>query len=105
MILVFSGLLMVVSHMGVHLPKPLHERLLVRCVLTSGHLGVELVHNLETISQIVLHGGGARLVVKHVEHLPKVHRRPIGSPVPNQPEHHAVRVVPQFYVLVHPHLT
>ncbi|UMM45342.1 C5 [Galium leaf distortion virus] len=83
MVLVFPCLLVVVSHMVVHLPEPLHERLLVRCVLTSGHLGVELVHNLKTISQIVLHGGCARLVVKHVEHLPKVHRRPIGSPIPN----------------------
>nr|AWX66252.1 AC5 protein [Sida yellow net virus] len=90
--------------MIVDLPETTHKCLLVAGILTTSHLGVELVHHLVTIAQIVLHGCSTGLVVKHVEHLPKVHRSTIRSTVSDQPEHDTVRVVHQLDVLIHPHL-
>nr|QMV80658.1 AC5 [Sida micrantha mosaic virus] len=83
MILVFSSFLMVVDDMIVDLPEPLDKRLLVACVLSTCDLSIELMHDLKTITEIVFHSGGARLVVKHVEHLAKIHGSAIRSPVPN----------------------
>ncbi|AAM12383.1 AC5 [Tomato chlorotic mottle virus] len=105
MILVLSGFLMVIDDMIVDLPEPLDKRLLVACVLSTCDLSIELVHNLKTITEIVFHSGGARLVVEHVKHLAKVHRGAIRSTVPHQPKHGTVRVVLQLDVLIHPYLT
>nr|ACL80175.1 AC5 [Tomato yellow spot virus] len=90
--------------MIVDLPEPLDQRLLIAGILTTGDLGIELVHDLETITEIVLHGCSTGLVVEHVEHLAKIHWRSIGSTVPDQPEHAAVRVVLELDILVHPYL-
>ncbi|AST47734.1 AC5 [Tomato leaf curl purple vein virus] len=90
--------------MGVHPPKTPYQGLLVAGILSTGNLRVELVQNLKTITEIVLHGGSTGLIVEHVEHLPKVHGRSIGSPVSDKPEHHTVRVILQLDILVHPHL-
>nr|QMV80639.1 C5 [Tomato mottle leaf curl virus] len=83
MILVFSSFLMVVDDMIVDLPEPLDKRLLVACVLSTCDLSIELVQDLVTIAEIVLHRGSTGLVVKHVEHLAKIHGSAIRSPVPN----------------------
>nr|AST47728.1 AC5 [Tomato mottle leaf curl virus] len=74
---------MVVHHMVVDLPEPLDNSLLVAGILSTGNLGIGPVQNLVTIAEIVLHGGSTRLVVKHVEHLAKIHGRAIRSPIPN----------------------
>nr|AFV52573.1 C5 [Tomato leaf deformation virus] len=105
MVLVFPSFLMVVDHMVVDLPKAPHQSLLVTGILTSRDLSIEPMHNLKTISKIVLHGGGTGLIVEHVKHLAKVHGRAIGSPVSDQPEHDAVSVVLQLDILVHPYFT
>nr|QMV80700.1 C5 [Tomato mottle leaf curl virus] len=83
MILVFPSLLMVVHHMVVDLPEPLDNSLLVAGVLSTCNLGIEPVQDLVTIAEIVLHRGSTGLVVKHVEHLAKIHGSAIRSPVPN----------------------
>nr|QMV80678.1 AC5 [Tomato mosaic severe dwarf virus] len=83
MVLVFPSLLMVVHHMVVDLPEPLDNSLLVAGVLSTRNLSVESVHHLETIPEIVLHSRSTGLVVKHVEHLAKIHGRAIRSPIPN----------------------
>nr|QMV80644.1 AC5 [Tomato common mosaic virus] len=90
--------------MIVDLPEPLDKRLLVACVLSTCDLSIELMHDLKTITEIVLHGCSAGLVVKHVEHLAKIHRGAIRSSVSDQPEHSTVRMVFQLDVLVHPYL-
>nr|AWX66246.1 AC5 protein [Sida yellow net virus] len=95
---------MIVDHMIVDLPETLDQRLLVAGILSTSDLGIELMHDLETITQVVLHSCSARLVVEHVEHLAKIHRCAIRSTVPDQPEHATVRVVLELDVLVHPHL-
>nr|AIA58677.1 AC5 [Solanum mosaic Bolivia virus] len=104
MVLIFPSLLMVVHHVVVDLPKTLHKSLLVTCILSTSHLSIKLMHNLITITEIVLHCSSARLIVKHVEHLAKIHRCTIGSSISHQPEHDTVRVVLQLDVLVHPYL-
>ncbi|AAM12375.1 AC5 protein [Sida mottle virus] len=91
--------------MIVDLPKPLDQRLLIAGILSTRDLGIELVHDLETITEIVLHGCSAGLVVKHVEHLAEIHWCAIRSTVPDQPEHATVRVVLELDILVHPYLT
>nr|QFG39770.1 AC5 protein [Tomato yellow spot virus] len=90
--------------MIVDLPEPLDQRLLIAGILSTSDLGIELVHDLETITEIVLHGCSTGLVVEHVEHLAKIHWRSIRSTVPDQPEHAAVRVVLELDILVHPYL-
>nr|AWX66240.1 AC5 protein [Sida micrantha mosaic virus] len=85
-------------------PEPLDQSLFIAGILTTSDLGVELVHNLITITEIVLNRSSAGLVVKHVEHLTKVHRSTIRSTVSDQPEHDTVRVVLELDVLVHPYL-
>nr|AIF79687.1 AC5 [Sida mosaic Bolivia virus 2] len=96
---------MVVDHIVVDLPKTLDQSLLVASILTAGNLGIKPVHHLITIAKIVLHSSGTGLVVKHVEHLAKIHWSAIRSTIPDQPEHHTVRVVLQLDILVHPYLT
>nr|QHN12671.1 AC5 [Pepper golden mosaic virus] len=105
MILVFASFLVVVDDVVVHLPETPNQRLLVAGILSTCNLSGEPVHDLETITQIVLHGGCARLVVVHVEHLTKIHRGTIWSPISHEPEHDAVGVVLEFDILVHPYLT
>ncbi|AJE29617.1 C5 [Oxalis yellow vein virus] len=105
MILVLPDFLMVVDHMIVDLPEPLDQRLLIAGILSTSDFGIELVHNLETITEIVLDGCSARLVIEHIEHLAKVHWCAIRSTIPDQPEHTTVRVVLELDVLIHPHLT
>ncbi|AAD10469.1 AL5 [Sida golden mosaic Florida virus-USA] len=105
MILVLASFLMVVDHMIVDLPEPLDQSLLIAGILSTCDLSIELVHDLITITEIVLHRRSARLVVEHVEHLTEIHRSAIGSTVPDQPEHNTVRVVLELDVLIHPHLT
>nr|QHA25070.1 AC5 protein [Soybean blistering mosaic virus] len=104
MVLIFPSFLMVVHHVVVHLPETLHKSLLIASVLSTRNLCIKLMHNLETIPKIVLHGSSARLIVKHVEHLTEIHRCPIRSTISHQPEHNAVGVVLQLDVLVHPYL-
>nr|ASR73668.1 AC5 [Sida Brazil virus] len=79
--------------MVVDLPETLDQSLLVACILPTSYLGIKLVHDLVTITEIVLDGGSARLVVEHVEHLAKIHRGTIRSTISDQPEHDTVRVV------------
>nr|AOT83442.1 AC5 [Sida angular mosaic virus]WHI95118.1 AC5 [Sida angular mosaic virus] len=105
MILVLASFLMIVDHMIVDLPEPLDQSLFIAGILATSDFGIKLVHNLETITEIVLNRCSTGLVVKHVEHLAKVHRSTIGSTVSDQPEHDTVRVVLQLDVLVHPYLT
>nr|AST47746.1 AC5 [Tomato leaf curl purple vein virus] len=90
--------------MGVHPPKTPYQGLLVAGILSTSDLRVELVQDLKTIPKIVLHGGSTGLIVEQVEHLSELHRRTIRSPVPNQPEHHTVRVILQLDGIIHPHL-
>nr|ULE28047.1 AC5 protein [Tomato severe rugose virus] len=104
MILVFPCLLMVVDYVVVDLPKALHYCLLITGILSTSNLGIKLVHDLKTIPKIVLNSCSARLVVKHVEHLAKIHRCRIRSPISNQPEHHTICVILQLDALVHPYL-
>nr|QHA25022.1 AC5 protein [Soybean blistering mosaic virus] len=104
MVLIFPSFLMVVHHVVVHLPETLHKSLLIASVLSTRNLCIKLMHNLETIPKIVLHGSSARLIVKHVEHLTEIHRCPIRSTISHQPEHNTVGVVLQLDVLVHPYL-
>nr|AOV62506.1 replication enhancer protein [Malvastrum bright yellow mosaic virus] len=91
--------------MVVQLPKTPNYSLLGACILTTCDFGIELVHNLETISKIVLDRGSTGLVVEHVENLSKVHSSTIRSTIPDQPEHDTVRVVLQLNIIIHPHLT
>nr|QHA25055.1 AC5 protein [Soybean blistering mosaic virus] len=104
MVLIFPSFLMVVHHVVVDLPETLHKRLLIASILSTRHLCIKLMHNLVTVAEIVLHGSSARLVVKHIKHLAKIHRCPIRSTIPHKPEHDAVSVVLQLDVLVHPYL-
>ncbi|AOT83436.1 AC5 [Sida angular mosaic virus] len=105
MILVLASFLMIIDHMIVDLPEPLDYRLFIAGILATCHLTIELVHNLITITEIVLNSSSTRLVVKHVEHLAKIHWCSIWSAVSDQPEHDTIRVVLQLDVLVHPYLT
>ncbi|QDJ95892.1 putative AC5 protein [Sida chlorotic leaf virus] len=105
MILVLSGFLVVIDNMSVDSPESPNQCLLVASILTTSHLSIEPVHDLKTITKIVLHRSSTGLVVEHVEHLTKIHRGAIGSSVSDQPKHDAVRVVLQLDVLVHPYLT
>ncbi|AOV62487.1 C5 protein [Malvastrum bright yellow mosaic virus] len=105
MVIVFPCFLVVIHDVVVQLPKTPNYSLLVACILTTCDFGIEFVHDLETISKIVLDRGSTGLVVEHVEHLSKVHRITIGSSIPDQPEHHTVRVVLQLNIIIHPHLT
>nr|QHA25046.1 AC5 protein [Soybean blistering mosaic virus]QHA25062.1 AC5 protein [Soybean blistering mosaic virus] len=104
MVLIFPSFLMVVHHVVVHLPETLHKSLLIASILSTRNLCIKLMHNLETVPKIVLHGSSARLIVKHVEHLPEIHRRSIRSTISHQPEHHTIRVVLQLDTLIHPDL-
>ncbi|AAD10475.1 AL5 [Sida golden yellow vein virus-[A11]] len=90
--------------MIVNLPESPDQSLLVAGILTPSDFTIEPVHNLITITEIVLNRGGARLVVIHVKHLAKVHWSAIGSTIPDQPEHYTVRVVLELDVLIHPNL-
>nr|AOT83386.1 AC5 [Macroptilium yellow spot virus] len=105
MILVFPCFLVVVHHMIVDLPKTPDKCLLVASILSTSDFGIELVHDLITITKIVLDRSSTGFIVKHVEHLAKVHRRTIGTTVSDQPKHHTVGVILQLDVLVHPYLT
>nr|AOT83430.1 AC5 [Sida angular mosaic virus] len=105
MILVLASFLMIIDHMIVDLPEPLNYRLFIAGILATCHLTVELVHNLVTITEVVLNGSSTWLIVKHIEHLAKIHWSSVGSTVPDQPEHDTVRVVLQLDVLIHPYLT
>nr|UBR90542.1 AC5 protein [Cnidoscolus mosaic leaf deformation virus] len=104
MILVFASLLVVIYHVIIDLPKPLDCGLLVAGILSTSDFGIELVHNLETITKIVLNSRRRRLIIKHIKHLAKVHWSSIGSSISHQPEHDYIRVVLQLDVVVHPHL-
>ncbi|AFZ40233.1 AC5 protein [Tomato mottle wrinkle virus] len=95
---------MVVDHMIIDLPETTNKSLLVACILSSRNLSIEPMHDLIPITKIVLHSGSTRLIIKHIKHLAKIHRCPIRSPIPNQPENDAVRVVLQFNIFVHPYL-
>nr|ASR73675.1 AC5 [Tomato mottle wrinkle virus] len=104
MILVFPCLLMIIHHMIVDLPETPHKSLLVASILSTRNLSIKPMHHLVAITKIVLHSGSTRLIIKHIKHLAKIHRGPIRSPIPDQPENDAVRVVLQFNIFVHPYL-
>nr|ADU54603.1 unknown [Abutilon mosaic virus]ADU54609.1 unknown [Abutilon mosaic virus]ADU54615.1 unknown [Abutilon mosaic virus] len=95
---------MIVDHMIVDLPETLDECLFIAGILSTCDLAIELMHDLVTIAEIVLHSGSTGLVVEHVEHMTKIHGRAIRSTVSDQPEHDTVRVVLELDVLVHPDL-
>nr|AFF58892.1 AC5 [Clerodendrum golden mosaic China virus] len=105
MILILSGLLMVINNMIINPHKFLHKRLLLICVLTTGHSRIKLPYNLETISKIVLNGRSAWLVVIHIKHLAKIHRSTIGAPIPNYIEHNSIGVILSLDIFIQPHLT
>ncbi|AST47752.1 AC5 [Macroptilium golden yellow mosaic virus] len=104
MILVFRSFLVVIDDIVVHLPKSPYQGLFIACILTTSHLGMEPMHNLETITKIVLDRSCTGFIVEHVEHLPKIHRRSIWSTVTDQPKYDTVRVVLELDVFIHPYL-
>ncbi|AOT83374.1 AC5 [Macroptilium common mosaic virus] len=105
MILVLPCFLMIVHNIIIHLPKTLNQCLLVARILSTSDFGIKFMHHLETITKIVLNSSSTGLIVKHVEHLAKVHGSTIGSTVSDQPKHHTIGMVLQLDVLVHPYLT
>nr|WEX49704.1 AC5 protein [Clerodendrum golden mosaic China virus] len=104
MILILGSLLVVINHMIINPHKLLHKRLLLTCVLTTGHGRVELPYNLIPIPKIVLDSRSTWLVVIHVKHLTKIHRRTIGTPISNDIKHNSIGVILSLDVLIHPHL-
>nr|QHA25096.1 AC5 protein [Tomato yellow vein streak virus] len=95
---------MVVNHMIVDLPETPHKSLLVASILSTRNLSIKPMHDLKPITKIILHSSSTRLIIKHIKNLAKIHRCPIRSPIPDQPENDAVRVVLQFNIFVHPYL-
>ncbi|AAL02412.1 AL4 [Pepper huasteco yellow vein virus-[Sinaloa]] len=93
---------MVIHNMVVHLPETPNQGLLVAGILPTSDLSIESMHNLITIPKIVLHSSGTGLVVIHVKDLAKIHRRTVGSPIPNQPKHDTVGMVLQLNIFIHP---
>ncbi|BAA00137.1 unnamed protein product [Bean golden yellow mosaic virus-[Puerto Rico-Japan]] len=105
MILVFSCFLVVIDDMVVHLPKTPYQGLLVACILTTRHLCIEPMHNLITITKIVLDRSSTRFIVKHVKNLTKIHRGSIWSTVTDQPKNDTIGMVLKHDVFIHPYLT
>ncbi|QBB20373.1 AC5 [Cowpea bright yellow mosaic virus] len=83
MILIFPSFLMIIDDMGIVRPKTLNQCLLVASILSTSHLCIKFMQNLETITKIDLHSSSTGLIVKHIKNLTKIHRSTIRSTVSN----------------------
>nr|QMV80604.1 AC5 protein [Tomato golden vein virus] len=83
MILILRCFLMIINHMIIDLPETPNKSLLVASILSTRNLSIESMNDLITITKIVLHRSSTRLIIKHVKHLTKIHRCPIGSTIPH----------------------
>nr|QMV80543.1 AC5 [Bean golden mosaic virus]QMV80549.1 AC5 [Bean golden mosaic virus]QMV80555.1 AC5 [Bean golden mosaic virus]QMV80561.1 AC5 [Bean golden mosaic virus]QMV80619.1 AC5 [Bean golden mosaic virus] len=81
MILVLPCFLMVVDYIIIHLPKTFDQCLFVASILSTCHLSIEFMHNLKTITKIVLNSSSTGFIVEHIKNLTKVHRSTIRSTI------------------------
>ncbi|AGG37867.1 AC5 [Corchorus yellow vein mosaic virus] len=105
MILVLASLLLVIDNIIINPNKLLHESLFLGRILTTSNRSMPLPKDLITIPMHILDSRGARLVVEHVEHLPKILRLINGTTITNEEEHNTVSVILGLDVFVHPYLS
>ncbi|CAQ53912.1 AC5 protein [Rhynchosia yellow mosaic virus] len=102
MVLILGCFLMVIHYVVVYTIKPINYSLFLARILTTGYSMMKLAQNLITITQIVLHRSGTRLIIIHVKNLSKIHRRSKRPPVSNELKHHTVGVILGLDVFIHP---
>nr|QIH55897.1 C5 protein [Malvastrum yellow vein Baoshan virus] len=105
MILVLPSLLLVINNIIINPNKLLNQSLFLCSILSTSDGCIPLPQDLVTISMHILHSRSARLVVKHVENLPKILRRAGRTSISDKKEHDIVRVILALDVLIHPYLT
>nr|QIH55934.1 C5 protein [Malvastrum yellow vein Yunnan virus]QIH55935.1 C5 protein [Malvastrum yellow vein Yunnan virus]QIH55945.1 C5 protein [Malvastrum yellow vein Yunnan virus]QIH55960.1 C5 [Malvastrum yellow vein Yunnan virus]QIH56030.1 C5 protein [Malvastrum yellow vein Yunnan virus] len=104
MVLILPSFLVIIHYIIINTIKLSNNRLLLRCILSTGHRCLEPPDNLETITLVVFHSCRGRLIIINIKNLLKIIRRSSRTSIPNYPEQNGVRVILNLNIFIHPYL-